>query len=319
MPAPAANPPTGHRWWHHLRETNVPHAWWELAAMRLLYGWLVWRMLPAVVPYHSQPAPNGLGRFLDFTFLGDASAYGPLRASVLVALVLYAGGLLPLPAMGWTALVLVSVGTLENSQGAIGHHLQLTCLVACAQCVAYAAALGHDRAPGLWRGSLAAHRDAVQAAKLIIAAAYVASACVKLIASGGLWIWQLPEISLQLVKTHANVHYDTLWPMNVWGAETVPALIAAHPNLTRLFFAPGLLLELFAFLALTGRRAGFIIGGGLVMMHVLVRWVMQLSFSAHEWLLMIFFLNFPYLVLLAWRRWRHGGTETDAPVPNAGD
>jgi len=297
-----------------LRETNVAHDWWELAVMRVLFAWLVWRMLPAVVPFHSQPVPNGLGHFLDFTFLAGASAYEPLRMSVLAALALYACGLVPLLALGWTALVLISVGTLENSQGAIGHHLQLTCLVAGAQCLAYASALGREKGRGIWLGSLAAQRDAVHAAKIIIVAAYVASACVKLIASGGLWIWQLPEISLQLVKTHANVYYDTLWPMNTWGAETLPALIAAHPNLTRLFFTPGLLLELLAFLALTGRRAGFIIGGGLVVMHLLVRWVMQLSFSAHEWLLVIFFLNFPYLIYLGLTKWRHGRLETIAPA-----
>lgn len=306
-----------HRGWSSLRETNVAHAWWELAAMRLLYGWLVWRMLPALVPFHSQPVPNGLGHFLDFTFLADAPVYAPLRMSVLAALCLYACGLVPLLSLGWTTLVLISVGTLENSQGAIGHHLQLTCLVAGAQCLAYVSALRREKGPGLWCGSLEAHRDAVHAAKLIIVAAYMASACVKLIASGGLWIWQLPEISLQLVKTHANVYYDTLWPMNTWGAETVPAMIAAHPNLTRLFFTPGLLLELLAFLALTGRRAGFIIGGGLVVMHLLVRWVMQLSFSAHEWLLVIFFLNIPYLIWLGLCRWRHGRTESDAPAPNS--
>lgn len=317
MQSPGLISRPAHRWWLSLHETNVAHAWWELAAMRVLYGWLVWRMLPAMVPFHTQPAPNGLGHIFDFTCLAEASVYAPLRLSVLAALVLFACGLVPLLSLGWTALVLISVGTLENSQGAIGHHLQLTCLVAGAQCLAYVGALGREKGPGLWRGSIVAHRDAVHAAKLIIVAAYVASACVKLIASGGLWIWQLPEISLQLVKTHANVYYDTLWPMNTWGAETLPALIAAHPNLTRLFFTPGLLLELFAFLALTGRRAGFIIGGGLLVMHLLVRWVMQLSFSAHEWLLVIFFLNFPYLIHLGLCRWRHGRSETDAPAPNA--
>lgn len=283
-------------WSQTIREVRVEHAGWELFGMRVIFAWLVWTMLPASVPWTTQPVPNGLARVIDLTFLADNAVYEPLRWAALAALVVYAVGLVPLLSLGGATSLIIMVGTLENSQGAIGHHLQLVCLVAGGQWLAYAASLGH-----WWRPTTEAHRRAVQTAKLVIVAAYVASACVKLIASGGLWVWQLPDISLQLIKTHANVYYDTLQPQSIWASETLPRLIVAHPNLTRLFFLPGLLLELFAFLALCGRRAGFAIAAGLLAMHLLIRVVMQLSFSAHEWLLLIFFLNPPYLVYLAGR------------------
>lgn len=290
------------RWGQNIREVTVDHATWELFCMRAVFAWLVWTMLPESIPWTTQPVPNALAHFIDFTFLAEASIYGPLRLTALVALVIYGAGFVPLLSLGFAAALAIAVGTLENSQGAIGHHLQLVCLVAGGQWLAYAAAA---RACW-WLPSTDAHRRAIQVAKLVIAASYVTSACVKLIASGGLWVWQLPDIALQLIKTHANVYYDTLQPQSVWAAETLPGLIVAHPNLTRLFFLPGLLVELFAFLALCGRRAGFAIGAGLLAMHLLIRVVMQLSFSAHEWLLLIFFLNPPYLVYCAadWLRSR---------------
>lgn len=285
------------RWWHKIREVTVTHAGWEMACMRILFAWLVWRMLPEVVPWTTQPVPNGAAQVLNLTFLAETSIYGPLRWAVLLALVVYAVGLVPLLSLGLATAVVIAVGTLENSQGAIGHHLQLVCLVAGTQWLAYAASPAR-----WWRPTTDTQRNAVEAAKLVIASAYVASACVKLIASQGLWVWQLPDIALQLIKTHANVYYDTLQPQSTWAVDTLPGLIVGHPNLTRLFFVPGLLLELFAFLALCGRRAAFAIGAGLLAMHLLIRVVMNLSFSAHEWLLLVFFLNLPYLAYVAGSR-----------------
>jgi hypothetical protein len=294
------------RLWHNLRETTVDHAPWELFAMRALLAWLMWRMLPGAVPFTAQPFPLGLARVADFTWLAAPAVFGWLRLLALPALLLYALGLAPLLSLGYLAALLTACGALENAQGAIGHHLQLLCLVALAQWLAYVVAAARAGPPVPRRFTLpatAAHRDAVQAAKLMIAAAYVASGWTKLIASGGYWVAQLPDISLQLVKTHANTYYDTLATPSAWSAE-LPRLIAEHPQLTRLAFTPGLLLELGAVFALTGRRAGCVIGLGLLVMHVLARVVMELGFLAHEWLLVIFFINVPWLACLGWTRWR---------------
>ena len=303
------------RWGQNLREVMVDHAPWELFFMRGLLAWLIWRMLPDTVPFDTQPFPSGLARLMDLTFLGRPAVFAGLRALAPVALALYALGLAPLLTLGYMAALLTAVGALENSQGAIGHHLQLLCLVVLAQWLAYAAAAVRSAWAGprpfspaatgtLRAGQLGqllftqteAHRRATQAAKLMIAAAYVASGWTKLIASGGGWIAQLPDLSLQLVKTHANKFYDTLEPLPTW-SEQLPRLIAEHPHLTRLAFTPGLLLELGAVLALTGRRAACAVGLGLLAMHLLARQVMELGFLAHEWLLLIFFVNLPWLAL----------------------
>lgn len=291
-----------HRW---LAETVVAHSGWEMVLMRLLFAWLVWRLLPLEVAYVAQPVPNGWGHLMDFTFLAEGGYWSVLRLCTGVALLIYAVGAAPVLSLGWPALVLTAYGTLENSQGAIGHHLQLTCMVALAQWGVYLAGARQGLRQVLWP-ALHDHQLAVHWAKLVIVAGYVTSACVKLIASGGLWLVQLPDISLQLLKTHANVYYDTLRPAEGWVATKLPYFISEHPNLTRLFFAPGLVLELLAFVALAGRGKAFLLGAGLLVMHWLVRAVMNLSFGSHEWLLIIFLLNVPYWAWWALARLRPG-------------
>lgn len=273
--------------------------------MRVLFAWLIWRLLPFEVVYVAQPVPNGLGRLFDLTFLAEAELWHVLRLGAGMGLLLYVVGVAPVVSLGWPTLLLTSFGALENSQGAIGHHLQLTCMVALAQWGVYLTCARQGLRQIFWP-NLDNHRLAVHWAKIVIAAGYVASACVKLIASGGLWLVQLPDISLQLIKTHANVYYDTLRPIEGWVATQLPYLISEHPNLTRFFFAPGLVLELLAFIALAGRARALLIGGGLLVMHWLVRVVMNLSFGSHEWLLIIFLINIPYWVWCAITRVRSG-------------
>ncbi len=295
------------KWWINLRETTVPHAPWEMLLMRAAFAWLLWRLLPASVPFIAQPYPTGLARLVDLTFLADPGVYSTLRAGAHACLVLYTLGVAPVVTLLWPAALLTACGALENSQGATGHHLQLPCLVALGQWCVYAAnaVRGAQSHPsGFALVPAEAQRRAMQAAKLVIAAGYVASGCVKLIASRGLWFWQVADIPVQFVKAAANEHYDTLAPLPEWLTRDLPALMAAHPNLTRLAFAPGLLLELGALFALAGRGPALAVGLGLLTMHLLVDTFMRISFASHEWLLAIFFVNAPWLVATVWARWR---------------
>lgn len=279
-----------------ISEKVIAHAWWETLIMRGGFSWLMWSMLPAWVPFEAQPVPNGLGYLVDLSFLGNPELYEPLRIGFGIAVLLFAVGVLPLLTLGYSAALLIMVGALENSQGAIGHHLQLTCLVAVAMWIGYGMRSGSGWLRGWLFPDENTHIRTVHYAKLVIAVSYVTSACVKFIASEGAWIAQLPDISLQLIKTHANVYYDTLWPQKGWMATELPYWLAEHPWITRLFFSPGLFLELFAFVALWGRRPAAFIGGGLLLMHYLIGFVMGLRFSAHEWLLLIFLINIPYWI-----------------------
>ena len=168
-----------------LRERVVDHTRWETLAMRVGFAWLMWSMLPASVPFIAQPVPNGLGSLADLTFLGNQDTYAALRIGFGVAVVLFAVGIVPLITLGYSSALLIMEGALENSQRAIGHHLQLTCLVAGAMWIGY----WKCDSSGLLRNwlfpSLLAHNRTVHLAKLMIVVSYVTSACVKLIASGG--------------------------------------------------------------------------------------------------------------------------------------
>src|SRR6185436_19337014 len=166
------------RWWQNLRETTVAHAPWELLLMRVAFAWLLWRLLPAGVPFATQPFPTGVARLLDLTFLADAGTFSALRAGAGAGLALYALGVAPVLTLLWPAALLTACGALENSQGATGHHLQLPCLVALGQWCVYAAdalRTGRSVPRGVARAGADAQRRAAQAAKLVLAAGYVAS------------------------------------------------------------------------------------------------------------------------------------------------
>ena len=63
-------------------------------------------------------------------------------------------------------------------------------------------------------------------------------------------------------------------------AERLPDLIAEHPNLARIFFAPGLLIELFFFLGLLGRRWSAGMGLAAIGLHRSIELVMGLRFAS---------------------------------------
>ncbi len=276
-----------------VREEVIPFAGWEMMAMRLLFAVVIFfAMLPADrAPFATMPLPNGIAHFLDLTFLADPAAWSVLRWGAAVALVAYVLGRFTLPATIYLSLLLVALGTLRNSQGANDHSTQLATLVMCAQAALCAWDLARSRV-GLDR--IARQRRMMHAARVMIAAVYLTTAVTKLIRSEGSWLKDTPNLSVQIVKAYANQYYDSLAPMDTFRAETVPNFIAAHPNVSRVFFAPGLLVEFFLFLGLIGRKWSLIIGLAAVGMHQMISLVMALHFPLHEALMWIFYVNVPY-------------------------
>jgi|GEM_PF-3148145 len=67
---------------------------------------------------------------MDLSFLGCTNIYAPLRIGSGLAVIMFAVGLVPLITLGYSSALLIMVGVLEIAQGAIRHHLQLTCLLA---------------------------------------------------------------------------------------------------------------------------------------------------------------------------------------------
>jgi len=67
-----------------------------------------------------------------------------------------------------------------------------------------------------------------------------------------------------------------------------------HPLATCLIFGPGLLIELFLFLGLLGRGWSLVLGAIAVVFHLMVGLIMLLFFTAHIWLILLYFVNLPY-------------------------
>ncbi len=107
----------------------IPYAGWEMFLMRAFFGLAVWMGSPIFLPYTSQPHPNGLAHFIDFTALASPEFFGPLRALLLIAIVFYVIRVWTLPALTVMFGMVVAAGTLENSQGAINHTFQCYGLV----------------------------------------------------------------------------------------------------------------------------------------------------------------------------------------------
>lgn len=277
-----------------IKEIVIPFAGWEMLIMRLAFSWYFYDLLPESVELTTMPFPNGLGHFIDFTFLARPGVWETLKLLSIPCLLAYSFGFLTGPALAFPLFLIVSFGTLRNSQGAIGHTTQLVALVILAQ---MGMALWETFRRGRpWMDNLDRQRLIIHAARVMIAAAYLTTAISKIDRSDGKWLWQTPNLSVQIVKTQANQYYNTLEKHDPFLMEKLPALIAEHPHVSRVLFAPGLLIELFLFLGLMGRGWSALLGVAGVLLHRGIEILMGLEFGSHEVILWIFYINVPYWI-----------------------
>lgn len=282
----------------NLRETVIQHAGWEMFLMRLFLLWPCWLVIERTV-VKVQPRPNGLAHWIDFTFLGQPGVQQGMEWLFFVAGALFVAGRWVIPALGLIVAMLVAKGTLVNSQGAINHALQLLTLVMLGQWIVYC-----FRAKMGWSKSQT-HLQAVHWAKVIMAASYVSAAICKLFASSEFWIARAPYMALQVVKSNMQAYYNDLVTTGTPLANAFPYWVVENPNLARVFFTGGLLLELFAFLALVNRWWALFIGVSMLLLHWSVQLLMSLEFKHHVYLLLIFYVNAPWL-LYAGGKWLAG-------------
>ena len=263
---------------------------------------------PGDFPFDAQPYPNGLAHVVDLTWIGDPGNYRGLYWAMALLCVPYVLGFaLPL-VLPLLALMHICIFTLYQSQGAIGHDNQLLSLVILGQAIAVVL-------PRVWsccgrvfppcpdprRWGDYMFNVALQ----VIAAAYVVAGTSKLIKSKGLWIWQTPDLVVEMVKTNDQRFYTKADPAaGIELAETI-AFMSEHPQWTRLILGSGFLLELFAFLALRNRCWALIFGIGLFGLHRSVLWLMKLGFPENEQLLLIYLVNPVFWVLAGWA-WLRG-------------
>ena len=232
-----------------IREIVIPFGQWEMFLMRLFCSLHFYDTLPHQVPFATMPFPNGLARMIDFTVLAQPGLWPILKAIAVFCLIAYTLGRCSVPALAYLVALIVSFGTLRNSQGAIGHSTQLLALVMLAQWGMGLIDLitNPNKTTTLWRTNAEGERRMIHAARVMMAAAYLTTAISKIDRSHGRWLMDIPNLSVQIVKTQANDYYNTLEPTKPEFAKELPDLIAEHPYLARLLFAPGLLIELLFF------------------------------------------------------------------------
>ena len=277
---------------------------WELSAMRFLFAIVVYVSISTVVHEVSQPAPVGLARFWDFTFMADKQAMNWCRAVVAAGLVFYVVGRFVGPALLVVSFLVLGYGALKNSQAALaGHSMQIVGLVLLAQTVYY---VWHAVRAWIKRGTpglpsmLDIHRGAAWIAMQTAVATYVVTAISKLYLSELSWLRNAKYFPVQLVKAQKSEYYNTL-EAPVVGDGIMDQMVAnlsvwfmESPMICRTFLGTGLVLELVAFLALWGRKSALAYGLMLVVFHLTISRVMSLTFDLNIYVLLIFLVNLPY-------------------------
>lgn len=258
----------------------------------------------AALTYTKQEKPVGLAKFVDLTFFADPGFQRVLPWIVIPCLILYAAGFgLPvvLPILAFVSLC---SRTLYNSQGYIHHGYQMLTLVLVAQSVVILwHAIRHD-----WRAAFGLRKAEptrnftvwdrmIRYSQWMIVICYVIAGVIKPIRSDGEWFANSHYIGIQVVKTHRQNYYSNLeerW--NIPEPPTAKVMLKDHPNWTRVFLSCGVMLEIFAFLALYNRFLSLAIGFALVVFHVFNDLMMGLYFYGNEKLDWIFLVNLPFWI-----------------------
>ncbi|MCB1063999.1 MAG: hypothetical protein KDN20_13885 [Verrucomicrobiae bacterium] len=270
------------------------------------------QMLPnsgASMTYQNQDKANGLAHLIDLTFFSDPKFQKALPWIVIPCLLLYAAGI-GLPVV-LPILTFVSIGsrTLYNSQGYIHHGYQMLSLVLVAQTVVV---LWHcfrgswREAFGITKAELVHGRTfwdrMIRYSQWMVVGCYVIAGVIKPVRSDGEWFQHSHYIGIQVVKTHRQNYYSRLeekW--DIPEPEVAKVMMKDHPDLTRIFLSCGVMLEIFAFLALYSRFLSLVIGFSLVIFHYFNDLMMGLYFYDNEKLDWIFLINLPFWIWWLWK------------------
>ena len=171
------------------------------------------------------------------------------------------------------------------------------------------------------------HREGAFAGVQAIAAAYVISGISKLFGDGNWLIDAVNHFQIQATKNRQMKYYNTLSEQTaetgtgvqgvLAGAlapilRTIEYLLLNSPFWRALFLGGGFMLELFAFLALVGRKMSLAIGASLIVFHLTVFEIMGLRFRYNIYLLLIFLVGVPYWVERGWKLFRRRGASSSS-------
>ena len=280
---------------------SPPRRWWQPAAfnysgaevfvMRALFALLIFASIKwETAPYKTQRNPTGLAHWFDFTWLAQHPPGLFWQGVTIAGLLIYVLGRAPALGLAPICAFAVMIGTLVTSK-AMHHSWQLVTLIVLAQFLVYA---WPKKGQSWWKPSLEVHRLATYASTVVFAATYVVCGVVKLVNSDFQWIQKAPLLSVQLLKSNWSGYYDTLKPIPEW-LPKLTQMIVEYPNLARLFFGSGLLIELLGFTVLINRRWAFFSGLAIIAMHLSISKIMDLNFEYHMAAAFIFLINLPGL------------------------
>ena len=280
-------------WWQ-----PCPFNWnaLEMLLMRAGFAALVFYTIKwETGAWTTQKFPNGIAYFVDLTWIGQSPPGWGWKGLTLAGLSAYVAGWLPalglLPALFFSIII----GTLGNSQGAINHSTQMVTMMLLAQFLVYVIPRGRgvQKPATHWiRPSLRTQQQVIWWSTVVIAASYVVSGVMKLTNSNFMWLYEAPYLAVQLLKTNWAHYHDTLEMPPAW-LQTVTQILVDHPNLARLFFGSGLLIELLGFVVLINRRWALAGGLAIIAMHLSISQVMSLNFQTHIYAALIFLVNVP--------------------------
>jgi hypothetical protein len=292
------------------RAPRIAFAWWETLAMRAGFALLLWYEYPRLSqlppPGDGLPFPHALAAWIDLTWALEPDLFRILRLVLLAACGGYVAGVaVPFATLALLACYLVA-GTLRNSLGAIGHAYQLITLVLLVQTVVAWWWCLSGRAALLRRAPPALQASAARATLQIVAASYVLAAITKLITSQGTWMLATRFVPVQAEKTRWQTFHNTLQMPEPGLGAALNGLCLEQQWFCVLFYGPGLLVELFAFVMLFGRGWALASGVALLAMHQLITVTMGLNFRQHEAIVLLYAVNLPYWAMhaLGWLRRR---------------
>ena len=287
-----------------------PVAWWELLILRILFAIVVFKTLPNQGQiYDTQTSPNGIAHWVELTFLAKEGVYPALKIGIAAALVVYASGFgLPI-VLPLIFIAHVMIRTLFNSQGWIHHGVQMVSLVLLAQTIVvltFAIYRMNKRKPFPFTDGRSIGSYFLFYSQMAIVSIYVVSVVSKIDRSDGKWFFKSHYVGLHVVKAERDRYYNKLEPPAP-NSEPPPRNIVAaqqalaHPNLTRIVLGAGVMLELFAFVALYSRGAAAAVAVCLLGFHESIAELMSIYFEFNVRLLVIFLILPFVFALLRWR------------------
>jgi hypothetical protein len=272
------------------------HSASEIIIMRILFALVVMDVIPAALPQLVLENPVGLARLgLDLSWLPGAMPW--LKGCSYALLVIYVLGRVPWLTTSLLVAITILVGTYTNSN-ALRHHHQIVSLILLAQAAWYGWWLIRKR---LRHSDDALIRDrwAAFVSQQAIVAAYVVTAITKINSAGAIgWVRAAGDnYAIQLRESNLQAHYSTLAARTEAGTA-LEGLLSRQTGAAYAMLGAGLVIELFAFLALLGRPWSFVYGSLLVAFHALNSLFMNLNFRWHVEVIFIFLILPPVVAVI---------------------